>query len=56
MTKLNSRVARLEKQARGARRIRFIMPKADETDDQAMVRHGITPRAGDVTLVMRLEG
>ena len=57
MTKLNNRLARLEKQTAGARRrIRFIMTRAGETDDQAMARRGITPRAGDVTLIMRLEG
>ena len=55
MTKLNSRVVRLEKQAASARRrIHFIMPKAGETDDQTMARLGITPRDGDVTLIMRL--
>ena len=54
MTKLNNRVATLEKQAGGGRGVRFIMTEAGETDEQAMERLGVTPRAGGVLLVMRL--
>jgi len=54
MTKLNSRLARLEKQAAGARRVLFTMTEAGESDEQAMERLGVVPRAGDVLLVMRL--
>lgn len=54
MTKLNNRVATLEKQAGGGRGVRFIMTQAGETDEQAMERLGVVPCAGDVLLVMRL--
>ena len=54
MTKLNNRVATLEKQAGVGRGVRFIMTEGDESDAQAMERLGVTPRAGDVLLVMRL--
>ncbi len=55
MTKLNHRVAKLEtRHGIGARRVLFIMTGAGETDEQAMERLGVTPRAGDVLLVMRL--
>ena len=54
MTKLNNRVATLEKQTASGRGVRFIMTKGGETDEQAMERLGITPCAGDVLLIMRL--
>ncbi len=54
MTKLNNRVATLEKQTASGRGVRFIMTEAGETDGQAMERLGVMPRAGDVLLVMRL--
>ncbi len=54
MTKLNNRVATLEKQTASGRGVRFIMTQAGETDEQAMERLGVTPRAGDVLLIMRL--
>ena len=54
MTKLNNRVATLEKQTASGRGVRFIMTEAGETDEQAMERLGITPCAGGVLLVMRL--
>ena len=57
MRQLNGRVTRLEKQVASARRrIRFIMTRGGETDDEAMARLSVTPRDGDVTMIMRLEG
>ena len=55
MTKLNHRVAKLEtRHGIGARRVLFIMTETGESDDQALARQGVAPRAGDVLLIMRL--
>ena len=55
MTRLNNRVAKLEtSHGIGARRVLFIKPRSGESDHQAVERHGVTPRDGDVVLIMRM--